>query len=140
MTGQELMVNTDNNLIIIGNSLDYKTDINDDGFTTYQIPSDGIACKFSIITASQSTESGLAIRLNDSGLSTEIPIVLQQLLLADIFPIVIKMQDTDWQSSCSAPREMKKRFTKNEKRFYSRYFIKLRESNLFFRPFDIRYC
>ncbi|MEX9975144.1 PrgH/EprH family type III secretion apparatus protein [Providencia rettgeri] len=99
MTGQELMVNTDNNLIIIGNSLDYKTDINDDGFTTYQIPSDGIACKFSIITASQSTESGLAIRLNDSGLSTEIPIVLQQLLLADIFPIVIKMQDTDWQSS-----------------------------------------
>ncbi|MBO1915915.1 hypothetical protein J4727_04070 [Providencia rettgeri] len=37
MTGQELMINTDNNLIIIGDSLDYKTDINDDGFTTYQI-------------------------------------------------------------------------------------------------------
>lgn len=99
MTGQELMVNTDNNLIIIGNGLDYKTDINDDGFTTYQIPSNGIACEFSIVTASQSTESGLAIRLNDSGLSTEIPIVLQQLLLADIFPIAIKMQDTDWQSA-----------------------------------------
>ncbi|MEQ4732669.1 MULTISPECIES: PrgH/EprH family type III secretion apparatus protein [Providencia] len=98
MTGQELMVNTDNNLIIISNGLDYKTDINDDGFTTYQIPSDGITCEFSIVTASQSTESGLAIRLNDSGLSTEIPIVLQQLLLADIFPIAIKMQDTDWQS------------------------------------------
>lgn len=98
MTGQELMVNTDNNLIIIGSGLDYKTDINDDGFTTYQIPSDGIACEFSIISASQSTESGLAIRLNDSGLSTEIPIVLQQLLLADIFPIAIKTQDTDWQS------------------------------------------
>ncbi|MBI6189724.1 type III secretion system protein PrgH [Providencia rettgeri] len=99
MTGQELMVNTDNNLIIIGNGLDYKTDINDDGFTTYQIPSNGIACEFSIVTASQSTESGLAIRLNDSGLSTEIPIVLQQLLLADIFPIAIKMQDTGWQSA-----------------------------------------
>ncbi|MEX6123797.1 PrgH/EprH family type III secretion apparatus protein [Providencia hangzhouensis] len=99
MTGQELMVNTDNNLIIIGDGLDYKTDINDDGFTTYQIPSDGIACEFSIVTANQYTESGLAIQLNDSGLSTEIPIVLQQLLLADIFPIAIKMQDTDWQSA-----------------------------------------
>ncbi len=80
MTGQELMINTDNNLIIIGDGLDYKTDINDDGFTTYQIPSDGIACEFSIVTANQYTESGLAIQLNDSGLSTEIPIVLQQLL------------------------------------------------------------
>ncbi|MEQ4709437.1 PrgH/EprH family type III secretion apparatus protein [Providencia huaxiensis] len=98
MTGQELMVNTDNNLIIIGDGLEYKTDINDDGFTTYQIPSDGIACEFSIITANQHTESGMAIRLNDNGLSTEIPIILQQLLLADIFPIAIKIQDTDWQS------------------------------------------
>nr|EHZ7765841.1 type III secretion system protein PrgH [Providencia rettgeri]EIJ7168983.1 type III secretion system protein PrgH [Providencia rettgeri] len=98
MTGQELMVNTDSNLIIIDNGLDYKTDINDDGFTTYSIPSDGTACEFSIITASQHSESGLAIQLNDNGLSTEIPIVFQQLLLADIFPIVIKMQDTEWQS------------------------------------------
>ncbi|EMT6576404.1 MULTISPECIES: PrgH/EprH family type III secretion apparatus protein [Providencia] len=98
MTGQELMVNTDSNLIIIGKGLDYRTDINDDGFTTYSIPSDGTACEFSIITASQHSESGLAIQLNDNGLSTEIPIALQQLLLADIFPIVIKMQDTEWLS------------------------------------------
>ncbi|NHX34363.1 type III secretion system protein PrgH, partial [Escherichia coli] len=84
----ELMVNADNKLIIIDNGLDYKTDINDDGFTTYSIPSDGTACEFSIIPASQHSESGLALRLNDNGLSTEIPIVLQQLLLADIFPIV----------------------------------------------------
>ncbi|MEX6368654.1 hypothetical protein AB6F62_11255 [Providencia huaxiensis] len=80
------MVNTDNNLIIISNGLDYKPTSMMMGFTTYQIPSNGIVCEFSIVTASQSTESGLAIGLNDSGLSTEIPIVLQQLLLADIFP------------------------------------------------------
>lgn len=98
MAGQELMVNADNNLIIIGDGLDYKTDINNDGVTTYQIPSNGITCEFSIITASQYTESGIAIRLNNNGLSTEIPIIFQQLLLADIFPIAIKMQDTDWQS------------------------------------------
>ncbi|HHE6471044.1 TPA: PrgH/EprH family type III secretion apparatus protein [Providencia rettgeri] len=98
MAGQELMVNTDNNLIIIDNGLDYKTDISDDGFTTYSIPSDGIACEFSIITDSHHSGSGIAIRLNNNGLSTEIPVVLQQLLLADIFPIAIKMQDTDWQS------------------------------------------
>lgn len=98
MASQELMVNTDKNLIIIANSLDYKTEINDDGFTTYHIPSNGIACEFSIITANQHTESGLAIQLNDNGLSTEIPIVFQQLLLADLFPIAIKTQDTDWSS------------------------------------------
>ena len=98
MNGQELMINTDNNLIIIDNGLEYKTDINDDGFTTYYIPSDGIACEFSIITDSNNSETGMAIRLNDNGLSTEIPIIFQQLLLADIFPIAIKMQDTDWNS------------------------------------------
>ncbi|MEX6398852.1 hypothetical protein AB6E88_17965 [Providencia hangzhouensis] len=38
-----------NNLIIISNGLDYKTDINDDGFTTYQIPSNGIACSFQLL-------------------------------------------------------------------------------------------
>ncbi|MGO2304732.1 MAG: PrgH/EprH family type III secretion apparatus protein [Providencia sp.] len=98
MNGQELMINTDMNLIIINKDIDYRTDINDEGFTTYYIPSDGSACEFSIITDENNPNEGIAIRLNDNGLSTDIPVILQQLLLADIFPIAIKMQDSTWDS------------------------------------------
>lgn len=77
MCDQEIIINLDANLIIIGEDNDYKTNISDEGFTSYSIPSHQEAFTFSII----SYEDQIAIDLHTKNQSKIIPINLHETVL-----------------------------------------------------------
>lgn len=107
MAGQELMINVDKNHIVIGKDINYKTDIAENGFTTYYIPSEETDCEFSIISEEDNIAEKIAIRIHNKNKDTVFSIILQELLLVDIFPVVIKLLDTPWEladSKNSAPK------------------------------------
>lgn len=93
MCDQEIIINLDANLIIIGEENSYKADISDEGFTTYSIPSNQDPFTFSVI----SYEGQIAIDLHTKNHSEIIPINLQQIVLKELFPISIKHIDTPWE-------------------------------------------
>ncbi|CAK7077375.1 PrgH/EprH family type III secretion apparatus protein [Providencia sp.] len=93
MCDQEIIINLDANLIIIGEDNDYKTNISDEGFTSYSIPSHQEAFTFSII----SYEDQIAIDLHTKNQSKIIPINLHETVLKELFPFAIKRIDTPWE-------------------------------------------
>ncbi|CAG9407002.1 Protein PrgH [Providencia alcalifaciens] len=95
MKSQELMINIDKNLIIVGQHTKYKTEIDENGFTTYYIPSEHIQCEFSIVSHDESSNN-LTINLKQDGKSRHLTATLQEILLIDTFPIAIKLLNTEW--------------------------------------------
>nr|WP_272521997.1 PrgH/EprH family type III secretion apparatus protein [Providencia sp. PROV202] len=95
MNSQELMINIDKNLIIVGQQTKYKTEIDENGFTTYYIPSEHTQCEFSIVSHDESSNS-LAINFQQDGKSRHFTVTLQEILLIDTFPIAIKLLNTEW--------------------------------------------
>ena len=93
MCDQEIIINLDANLVIIGEENSYKADISDEGFTTYSIPSHQEPFTFSVI----SYEGQVAIDLHTKNHSEIIPIKPQQVILKELFPILIKHIDTPWE-------------------------------------------
>lgn len=95
MNSQELMINIDKNLIIVGQYTKYKTEIDENGFTTYYIPSEHTQCEFSIVSHHEHSNN-FAINLKQDGKSRHLTVTLQEILLIDTFPIVIKLLNTEW--------------------------------------------
>lgn len=98
MNSQELMINIDKNIIIVGQHTKYKTEIDENGFTTYYIPSEHTQCEFSIVSNDESNNN-LAINLKQDGKSRHLTVTLQEILLIDTFPIAIKPLNTEWNYS-----------------------------------------
>lgn len=94
MCDQEIIINSNANLIIIGEGNNYKTNVSDEGFTSYSIPSEQEPFTFSII----SHEGQIAIDLHTKDQSKIIPINLHEMVLKDLFPFVIKHIDTPWEN------------------------------------------
>lgn len=94
MCDQEIIINLNANLIIIGEDNNYITQISDEGFTSYSIPSEQEPFTFSII----SHEGQIAIDLHTKDQSKIIPINLHEVVLKDLFPFVIKHIDTPWEN------------------------------------------
>ncbi len=107
MTGQELMINVDKNRIIIGKDINYKTDTDENGFTTYSIPSEETNCDFSITSEDNNPEGQIAIQFQDKNQKVTFNVILQELLLVDIFPVIIKLIDTPWEASNSEKTQSK---------------------------------
>ncbi|HEQ1859332.1 TPA: type III secretion system protein PrgH [Providencia alcalifaciens] len=95
MNSQELMINIDKNLIVVGQYAKYKTEIDENGFTTYYIPSEHVQCEFSIVSHDESSNK-FAINLKQDGKSRHVTASLQEILLVDVFPIAIKSLNTEW--------------------------------------------
>ncbi|HHR6080792.1 TPA: PrgH/EprH family type III secretion apparatus protein [Providencia alcalifaciens] len=95
MNSQELMINIDKNLIVVGQYAKYKTEIDENGFTTYYIPSEHIQCEFSIISHGEHSNN-FAINLKQDGKTRHLTATLQEILLVDVFPIAIKPLNTEW--------------------------------------------
>lgn len=95
MCDQEIIITLDSNLIIIGEENSYRTNISDEGFTVYSIPSHQESFTFSII----SYEGQIAIDLHTQDQSKIIPINLHEIVLEDLFPFALKYIDTPWAIS-----------------------------------------
>ncbi|HGN1706439.1 TPA: PrgH/EprH family type III secretion apparatus protein [Providencia rettgeri] len=95
MCDQEIIITLDSNLIIIGEENNYRTNISDEGFTIYSIPSHQESFTFSII----SYEGQIAIDLHTQDQNKIIPINLHEIVLEDLFPFAIKLIDTPWAIS-----------------------------------------
>ncbi|MTC69495.1 type III secretion system protein PrgH [Providencia sp. wls1914] len=98
MNSQELVINIDKNIIIVGQHTKYKTEIDENGFTTYYIPSEHTQCEFSIVSNDESNNN-LAINLKQDGKNRHLTATLQEILLIDTFPIAIKPLNTEWNYS-----------------------------------------
>ncbi|MFB9998233.1 PrgH/EprH family type III secretion apparatus protein [Providencia rustigianii] len=100
MNGQELMISIDKNLIIIDSNISYHTDVDENGLTTYYIPSDGERCEFSI-DSDPAQQDTLFIRFSQGRNNYILPVVFQEVLLADSFPIAVKPLNDRWNSLIS---------------------------------------
>ncbi|MEQ4676061.1 PrgH/EprH family type III secretion apparatus protein [Providencia vermicola] len=94
MHDHEIIINLNANLIIIGEGDTYKTNVTDEGFTGYSIPSHLENFSFSII----SHEGKIAIDLHTKNQSEIIPINLQETVLKELFPFSLKEIDTPWET------------------------------------------
>jgi hypothetical protein len=102
LSSNELMLKVDNHRIIIGPEQQYRTETNDDGFTTYFLPSEQGNYEIAIIsddreeTSEIASTEGLYLTLSGDCPETKQPITFQELMLAEHFPVVIKMLETPW--------------------------------------------
>nr|WP_145932221.1 PrgH/EprH family type III secretion apparatus protein [Yersinia bercovieri] len=116
LSGNELMLKVGTHRIIIGPEQKYRTETNDDGLTTYFLPSEQGNYEMVIISddtdlsqvvdgtqgieSSQEMDSSEVLYLTLSGDCPDIkqPIVFQELMFAEHFPVVIKMLNTPWNT------------------------------------------
>ncbi len=117
LSGNELMLKVGSHRIIIASEQAYKTETDNDGFTTYYVPGEQGHYELTIVcdhdTASvPETENIDQWYLVLSGDCPTIrqPIVFQEVMLTEHFPVVIRMLDTPWKDakdlSVSAPMTM----------------------------------
>lgn len=104
LSGNELMLKVGTHRIIIGPEQEYRTETNDQGLTTYFLPSDQGHYEMAITSdetaPAQDQESAEVLSLTLSGDCPEMkqPIIFQELMLAEHFPVVIKMLNTPWNT------------------------------------------
>ncbi|MCK1144145.1 hypothetical protein MXZ96_12360, partial [Providencia stuartii] len=104
MNGHELVLTANTHLIVIAPNIQYKAEVDDSGFTTYYIPSTTEQCELAVVTEQEPTNSSdniqgkiFSLNINDGVKPFTIPIVYQELMLADIFPIAFKALDMPWE-------------------------------------------
>ncbi|WP_272667633.1 MULTISPECIES: PrgH/EprH family type III secretion apparatus protein [unclassified Providencia] len=104
MSGHELVLTADAHLIVIDPNIQYRAEVDDNGFTTYYIPSAAEHYELAVVTEQDPTNSSdniqekiFSLNINDGIKSFTIPIVYQELMLADIFPIAFKALDMPWK-------------------------------------------
>ncbi|CNH90057.1 PrgH/EprH family type III secretion apparatus protein [Yersinia mollaretii] len=104
LSGNELMLKVGTHRIIIGPEQQYRTETNDEGLTTYFLPSDQGHYEMAITSdetaPAQDQESAEVLSLTLSGDCPEMkqPVIFQELMLAEHFPVVIKMLNTPWNT------------------------------------------
>lgn len=102
LNGQELMLTADEHLIVIDPNVEYRAEVDENGFTTYYIPSTEnhyeLAIKMDDDTKETESQQGAVnLHINDGITSSKVPLIYQELMLTDIFPVVFKQLDTPWQ-------------------------------------------
>lgn len=101
MNGQELMLTADEHMIVIDPNIEYRAEVDEKGFTTYYIPSNSnhyeLAIQTNDIDGSNDSNATFSLYINDGIKSFKTPIVYQELMLTDSFPIVFKQLDTPWE-------------------------------------------
>ncbi|WP_140181138.1 PrgH/EprH family type III secretion apparatus protein [Providencia stuartii] len=101
MNGQELMLTADEHMIVIDPNVEYRAEVDEKGFTTYYIPSNSnhyeLAIQTNDIDGSNDSNATFSLYINDGIKSFKTPIVYQELMLTDSFPIVFKQLDTPWE-------------------------------------------
>ncbi|MEX6315717.1 hypothetical protein AB6G19_20725 [Providencia manganoxydans] len=101
MNGQELMLTADEHMIVIDPNVEYRAEVDEKGFTTYYIPSNSnhyeLAIQSNNIDGSNDSNATFSLYINDGIKSFKTPIVYQELMLTDSFPIVFKQLDTPWE-------------------------------------------
>ncbi|HHA0034260.1 TPA: PrgH/EprH family type III secretion apparatus protein [Yersinia enterocolitica] len=113
LSGNELMLKAGNHRIIIGPEQSYSTETDNDGFTTYYLPGEqgnyqlAIVCDDDAMSAPE-IENVANIEkwyLTLSGDCPDIkqPVIFQEVMLTEQFPVVIKMLNTPWNSEESLP-------------------------------------
>ncbi|CAG9406732.1 PrgH/EprH family type III secretion apparatus protein [Providencia alcalifaciens] len=122
MSGQELMINIDKNIIITDRNISYKTEIDENGFTTYYIPSEKEKCEFSILS-NQESNNGLTIHLTQENSTQVFPITFQDILLIDRFPFIIKKLNDEWKTHHAVrdPNEIPVIHPENHSDYIKRY-------------------
>ncbi|CNJ24058.1 PrgH/EprH family type III secretion apparatus protein [Yersinia mollaretii] len=104
LSGNELMLKVGTHRIIIGPEQTYRTETSDEGLTTYYLPSDQghyeVAITSDDAASSPEQESTEMLYLTLSGDCPDIkqPVVFQELMLTEHFPVVIKMLNTPWNT------------------------------------------
>lgn len=105
LSGNELMLKVGTHRIIIGPEQEYRTETNDEGLTTYFLPSDQGHYEMAITAdgtaSSPEQESTEMLSLTLSGDCPEIKqlVIFQELMLVEHFPVVIKMLNTPWNTA-----------------------------------------
>ncbi|CNL54969.1 PrgH/EprH family type III secretion apparatus protein [Yersinia aldovae] len=110
LSGNELMLKAGSHRIVIGPEQSYSTETDSDGFTTYCLPGEqgnyelAIVCDDDVISE-QETESvdQWYLTLNGDCPDIKQPVIFQEVMLAEQFPVVIKMLNTPWNSEESVP-------------------------------------
>ncbi|WP_392433370.1 PrgH/EprH family type III secretion apparatus protein [Yersinia sp. HM-2024] len=110
LSGNELMLKAGSHRIIIGPEQSYSTETDNDGFTTYYLPSEQGNYQLAFVcdndaTSAPETENTGQWYLTLSGDCPDIkqPVIFQEVMLAEQFPVVIKMLNTPWNSEESSP-------------------------------------
>ncbi|WP_253278016.1 PrgH/EprH family type III secretion apparatus protein [Yersinia enterocolitica] len=109
LSGNELMLKAGSHRIVIGPEQSYSTETDNDGFTTYYLPGEQgnyqltIVCDDDAISAPEA-ENIDKWYLTLSGDCPDIkqPVIFQEVMLAEHFPVVIKMLNTPWNSEESS--------------------------------------
>lgn len=107
LSGSELMLKTGAHRVIISPAETYRTESNDDGFITYFLPGEEHYYELSLIagdhddTSPQEAAHEDALYLVLSGDCPQIkqPVVFQEIMLAEYFPVLIKMLDSPRKST-----------------------------------------
>lgn len=109
LSGNELMLKAGSHRIIIGPEQSYSTETDNDGFTTYYLPSEQGNYQLAFVcdndaTSAPETENTGQWYLTLSGDCPDIkqPVIFQEVMLAEQFPVVIKMLNTPWNSEESS--------------------------------------
>nr|ELR5114520.1 hypothetical protein [Providencia stuartii] len=102
MNGQELMLTANEHLIVIDPNVEYRTEVDKNGVTTYYIPSTSNHYEFAIKTNddvknNEEQQAVMSLYINDGVKSFNTPIIYQELMLTDTFPVAFKQLDVPWQ-------------------------------------------
>ncbi|WP_227719348.1 PrgH/EprH family type III secretion apparatus protein [Yersinia proxima] len=109
LSGNELMLKAGNHRIVIGPEQSYATETDSDGFTTYYLPGEQgnyeltLACDDDATSTSEAENIGQwYITLSGDCPDIKQPVIFQEVMLAEQFPVVIKMLNTPWNSEESS--------------------------------------
>lgn len=105
LSGNELMLKAGSHRIIISPEQSYSTETDKDGFTTYYLPGEQGNYQLAIVCEDDATSASEAENIEKwyltlSGDCPDIkqPVIFQEVMLTEQFPVVIKMLNTPWNS------------------------------------------
>ncbi|MDV5227709.1 PrgH/EprH family type III secretion apparatus protein [Providencia rettgeri] len=102
MNGQELMLTADEHLIVIDPNVQYRTEVDENGVTIYYIPGTSNHYELAIkthddIINNEEQQAVMSLYINDGIKSFNTPLIYQELMLTDTFPVAFKQLDVPWQ-------------------------------------------
>lgn len=99
LSGNELLLNADAHKIIIGIENDYRTQTNEDGFTTYWLPGEQ-ALEIMVVSdvneGVSPEDTGLWLKATGDNLVLSVPVIWQELMLPEHFPVLLKKPEDAW--------------------------------------------
>ena len=103
LSGSELMLKVDAHRIITGPEYAFCSETDDNGFTTYYLPSELCRYELAIISSNAATsrecgssDDKLFLAVSGDLPKTTLPINFQELMLSDHFPVIIKPLNGNW--------------------------------------------